>query len=409
MEKINLKALFDEGKITYTAFTPGEVGNESQGVKSLFDGKSTLNDDRVLLQGSQAPTNPSSRIQLQFDPKITGQEFLIETSYSASSHLSYSINGSTIQSGIISASSHLSSDITSSANKGSFSFKTSTGLDDVIVAFATQSSTQAYNDVNIFEIELFKKNDNFEFNDTVLETKAWNSSRYDGRQLSGSGVNIYEEGDITYANTPVIQNVSTNIYLGSRVIGMETGSIEDTSLVNFSGFSYVTVHDFITVNDDLSVTRHSVRGDTRGATKNKKGFYQSWYDDFPVGSTAELKMMDPKLQQSLRPSYTIFNNSGQLQKLLLVTQHPGINTNPLDEFTNLFSSGSNYTAAYTTSSNQFSFSTASNASSIRDLGASFFIYNQELLIDEFFSGSLIATPPPYVDGGIQPEALDEDK
>jgi hypothetical protein len=164
---------------------------------------------------------------------------------------------------------------------------------------------------------------------------------------------------------------------------MESGSIEDTSLLNFSGFSYITAHEFITVNDDLSITKTTVRGDIGTNTKQKKGFYRSWYHDFPIGSTIEVKLMDKQLQQSIKPNYEVFNNSGQLQKLLLVRQHSPI-------------SGSGYAATYRTSTNAFDYATGSGA----DLGASYTIFNKELLIDEFFTGSLIATPPPFVPGGV---------
>ena len=53
-----------------------------------------------------------------------------------------------------------------------------------------------------------------EFNDSVLTTKAWNSSRYDGRQLSAIEINKFTVGDSTYGKTPVIQNYTRNIYIG---------------------------------------------------------------------------------------------------------------------------------------------------------------------------------------------------
>lgn len=235
------------------------------------------------------------------------------------------------------------------------------------------------------ELEFFGRNfiPEFEFNDSVLDTKAWNSTRYDGRQLSATTINEFNEGDTSYGGTPVLQNYSRNIYLGSRIIGMESGSVEDTSLLNFSGFSYITAHEFITVNDDLSITKTTVRGDIGKNTKQKKGFYRSWYHDFPIGSTIEIKLMDKQLQQSIKPNYEVFNNSGQLQKLLLVRQHSS-------------DSGSGYAATYRTSTNTFDYATGSGA----DLGAAYSIFNKELLIDEFFTGSLIATPPPFVPGGV---------
>lgn len=240
------------------------------------------------------------------------------------------------------------------------------------------------NDVRLYGVDLYRnvhKSDLIEFDDAVLETKGWNSSRYSGRQLQGSKINEFNEGDNSYAGTPVVQNYSRNIYLGSRVIGMESGSIEDASLLNLPGFSYITVHEYITVNDDLSVTKNTIRGDIGERVVKKKGFYQSWYKDFPNQSKIEVKTLDRKLQQSLRPNYTIFNNSGQLQKLLLVHKAPD-------------PAGFHHVALYNRDSspstdpedNAFSFATGSYLT----LGSNFFFFNKSLLVDEFFTGSLIA-------------------
>ena len=271
-----------------------------------------------------------------------------------------------------------------------------------ISTVAEEDGSSTLDKPRLFEFQLFTYElADFEFNDTVLTTKAWNSSRYDGRQLSGSGINEFKTGDISYGNTPVIRNHSRNIYIGSRIIGMQSGSIEDASLLNIDGFSYITVHEFFTVNEDLSITKTTVRGDKPGTGfKNKKGFYQSWYDDFPVGSTCEVKILDRKLEQSLKPSYPIFNNAGQLQKLLLVHQAHGdtglgyaASYKPFPVWSDVnYDPGDNGIFLYATSSvaiGQLNHKT----------GGNFYIYNKEELIDEFFTGSLIGQEPPYYSGG----------
>lgn len=246
------------------------------------------------------------------------------------------------------------------------------------------------NDVRFYELSIkahipINESDLFEFNDSVLTTKAWNSSRYSGRQLQASAINEFTSGDVTYGKTPVLQNYTRNIYLGSRVIGMESGSNDDPTLTQFNGFSYVTVHEYITVNDDLSITRKSIRstGDEKRDFVSKKGFYPIFYHDFPIGSEIEINTLDEKLVESLKPSYKVFNNSGQLQRLLLVQSHPD--------------SGSKYNVHYS-QSNQLFYATGSNVNS---LGAKFTIFNQRLIMDEFFTGSLVATPPAWA-GGSNP-------
>jgi len=236
----------------------------------------------------------------------------------------------------------------------------------------------------------------YEFNDSVLDTHAWKSSRYGGRQLTGSKINEYTEGDSTFAHTPVISNYSRNIYIGSRVIGMREpglGDADDTTLTPFPGFSYITVDDYITVNDDDTITRRSIRSGigANGELNAKKGFYQAWYQDFPIGTKMEVRPLDTRLAQSLSPRYHIFNNSGQLQKILLVTQnhavYSGSDGGSLD-----YDSGSFYAASYSTASRIFDYCSGSGNPHGTDIGAEFSVFNNLLLVTSFFTGSLIAAP-----------------
>ena len=236
----------------------------------------------------------------------------------------------------------------------------------------------------------------FEFNDSVLDTHAWKSSRYSGKQLSSHKINEYTAGDTTFAHTPVISNFTRNIYIGSRVLGMREpglGNPTDGTLTPFPGFSYVTVDDYITVNDDDSITRRSIRsgrGET-GELHAKKGFYQAWYQDFPIGTQVEIRPLDTTLAQSLAPTYKIFNNSGQLQKILLVTQNHAVYTGS-DEGSIDYDSGSYYAASYNTASKIFDYCSGSGDPNGNDLGAEFSVFNNLLLVTKFFTGSLIAAP-----------------
>jgi hypothetical protein len=239
--------------------------------------------------------------------------------------------------------------------------------------------------INEFRIFTIDGVYSFEFNDSVLETKAWNSSRYDGKQLQASQINLATRNDVgNNSRTPIIQKYTRNIYLGSRVVGMNSSSIDDGTLTHFEGFSYVTMHEYLTINDDLSITRHSIRGNDETNVK-KKGFYRSFYHDFPINSEAEIKLFDETIDDNLKSSYNIFNNSGQLQKMLLVERYDTDNT------------GLGYGVRYS-GSNQLFYATSSTQN---DLGAEFTIYNQQLIIDKFFTGSLISTPPAWA-GGSNP-------
>jgi hypothetical protein len=266
------------------------------------------------------------------------------------------------------------------------------------IEFSQSPPSGSIYDIEIFNIELFIMEDTkpFEFNDSVLTTHGWNSSRYDGKQLSSAKINEYTAGDTTFAHTPVVSNFTRNIYIGSRVIGMREpglGSAEDPTLTPFPGFSYITVDDYITVNQDDSITRRSIRSGIgeAGELNAKKGFYQAWYQDFPIGTNVEVRPLDTRLAQSLAPRYNIFNNSGQLQKILLVTQNHAVYTGS-DAGSIEYDSGSYYAASYNSSSRIFDFCSGSGNPNGTDIGAEFSIFNNLLLVNDFFTGSLIAAP-----------------
>jgi hypothetical protein len=245
----------------------------------------------------------------------------------------------------------------------------------------------------------------FEFNDSVLTTKAWNSSRYNGKQLKAvKGVNRATIDDVgNYGRTPIVQNYSRNIYLGSRVIGLGelTGTdVDDTSLTNFPGFSYVTVNEFLTVHDDLSVTRHSVIGDIEGESTIKKGWYQSWYKDFPIGSDISIKLFDESTETSLRNNYKVFFNGGQLKKMLHIREIDGGDTD--SNFTALYTTASHNTynlplqshheIAGSTNGSEHRFFIQHSTVSTHTPGASFTIFNKEEIVDKFYRNSLLLNP-----------------
>ena len=59
-----------------------------------------------------------------------------------------------------------------------------------------------------------------EFNDSVLDTKAWRSTRYEGNQLeTQNGVNgIFSDGDKSFGKTPIVERYSRCIYIGKQIL-----------------------------------------------------------------------------------------------------------------------------------------------------------------------------------------------
>ena len=250
---------------------------------------------------------------------------------------------------------------------------------------------------------------NFDFNDSVLETKAWNSSRYDGRQLQSSGVNVATVDDIgNNDRNPIIQRYSRNIYIGNEVIGCTdvVEDMEEGDLVQFPDYSYIQANSYITVNEDGSITRNvlSAKGTEEERTRQKNGFYKAWYDDFPLGNKCSMILGDPTSKNNLKSDYNIYFNGGQLYRFLAIQRFKhsqAINANSPTILPYKPKSGQYYTAP---SASNFDFdnggafymrynsnitSSVGNALAKQAVG---YVYNKELH-QSFYSGSLTEYQP----------------
>ena len=108
------------------------------------------------------------------------------------------------------------------------------------------------------KVEDVLKSKSIEFDDALLETKSWNSSRYSGRQIQGAKINIFKEGDASYAGTPTLNSFSRTFYLANEIISLSGSghtpfSDEDDTLHKIPGFSYITVNRSLTINSDDSI------------------------------------------------------------------------------------------------------------------------------------------------------------
>lgn len=167
---------------------------------------------------------------------------------------------------------------------------------------------------------------NVEFNDSVFETKAWQSSRYDGKELSGAQINRHTIGDVSFGKTPVIRNVSRNIYVGNAIIplgGAEASG--DETLVQFPSSSYITIEKYFTVNDDDTISENNFDGSD---LDSKNGFYRSFYEDFPIGGDIQLKLLDESVDNFTLDNYKIAFNQGKLHRL--IRTRGGINIGSLN-------------------------------------------------------------------------------
>jgi len=208
-----------------------------------------------------------------------------------------------------------------------------------------------------------------EINDANFETQAWKSSRYSGNQLiSTKGINKSTVDDTGNNNrTPIVQKYTRNIYIGTSVIGMDSElSQEDSTLTTFPDFSYAQTNAYITVNSDNSTEKVEISANLTNPD-DKKGFYRAFTEDFPIGNRCKISLLDESLKNNLEDFYTIYFNGGKLQHLIRFDY-----------------GGDGYDAYYLSSSNDFQYANQSGF-----ISASSTIINKDVLINEFFTGSLI--------------------
>lgn len=177
-------------------------------------------------------------------------------------------------------------------------------------------STNTY--IFLSEIEIYQKLTipDYEFNDSVLSTKSWNSSRYDGKQLQSSQINQYNDNDITYSNTPVLSNYSRTFYIANDIISLNNTSSIDNPYI--PGHSYILIDKAITVNDDLSIKTVDIDNFPQNSNGNikREGFNREFQNNLSVGSEVSLRILDSNSPKKQSSSYPIYLNGGRLQQII---------------------------------------------------------------------------------------------
>ena len=158
-----------------------------------------------------------------------------------------------------------------------------------------------------------------EFDDSILETKFW-KTRAEGTQLQASFINKFTQGDVTFGKNPVIENKIAALYVGTTVIGGESGNTaEDPSRVALNGHSYITIDRILLIDietDEVQIVeRQSLVDINTGTIGDEKAFKRFVTRDFNEGSEVNIRLIDKTIQHSLKPSHFIKFNRGSLMKL----------------------------------------------------------------------------------------------
>jgi hypothetical protein len=190
------------------------------------------------------------------------------------------------------------------------------------------------NDVRLYGVDLYRnvhKSDLIEFDDAVLETKGWNSSRYSGRQLQGTKINTFREGDTSYAGTPTLSSFSRTFYLANEIISLSGSghtpfSDEDDTLHKIPGFSYITVNRSLTINSDDSIELTDINTFNEdnidpntgiNYSSQLRGFDREFRSNLPIGSQINLRTLDDEVKQRSLRSLNVFYNEGRLRQLFI--------------------------------------------------------------------------------------------
>jgi len=376
--KIDLKGAYNTGALVFS--TNASEAVTSDGPSALFNGEDT--SLKLVLNNPNAPF--TEVFTLTFNTPIPADKIRIKTTHRLVSDFDIQINGD-------SNTDINVTDSTPTVKKSTvndFNLKGISSIQYTLnAAFGSLPNTYEF-----YEIELFilDEADPYEFNDSVLSTKGWNSSRYDGRQLQGSAINKFTKGDTTYGKTPTLQNYTRNIYVGNSIINLSgsvgEGAIDDNTLMNIDGFSYITLNKYITVNKDNTVT-NNVLENKEDNSREKIGFYRSFYEDFPIEKNCQIILTNTKINNSLSDRYKIYFNGGQLKRIFeMGTISGGFSTA--------------YAATYNTSSQVF------KIGAIAGQVYADFIYHDEKYIREAGFGDSLINPHPSSNQFLTPPFID---
>ena len=130
-----------------------------------------------------------------------------------------------------------------------------------------------------------------EFDDALLDQATWKNSRYAGSRLVAKEINKFSPsssaagwpGDESYQNLPVINKLSTALYISNTVVGGE----ESDLFVTLKGHSYVSISQILLIN----LVDNTVQILDK-QTEPYEQFHRFIVDDFPTGNSAVAKVIE---------------------------------------------------------------------------------------------------------------------
>jgi len=144
-----------------------------------------------------------------------------------------------------------------------------------------------------------------EFDDALVDQKAWKNSRYEGSKLTAAQINKFTAGDESYQTLPVLTNQSTAIYIANTVIG----GTEDEQFATIKNHSYIGINKILIVNPQDNTIQILDK-----TTEPFNEFHRFITNDFPTGKKAFVKVIDESIQTNLKGHHRVKMNKGYLLK-----------------------------------------------------------------------------------------------
>jgi hypothetical protein len=163
---------------------------------------------------------------------------------------------------------------------------------------------------------------NLEINDSEFEREGWKNARYKGSKLIGSQINKFNEGDISFANQPVIEQYSKTVYVFNQAKhSFETlgnnfypptdefgQTLEDQIIVGSSQF---TIDRAVTFTVDNPSNFSQIDPGINEDESNYIYFDNLIKTDLATFNSCSVRFFDNSNNGFVKPSYVVGHNRGK--------------------------------------------------------------------------------------------------
>tara|TARA_Y100000385_G_scaffold138425_1_gene143799 strand:+ start:1030 stop:2457 length:1428 start_codon:yes stop_codon:yes gene_type:complete len=178
---------------------------------------------------------------------------------------------------------------------------------------------------------------NLEINDSEFEREGWKNARYKGSKLIGSQINKFNEGDISFANQPVIEQYSKTVYVFNQAKhSFETlnnnfypptdefgQTLEDQIIVGSSQF---TIDRAVTFTVDNPSNFSQIDPGINEDESNYIYFDNLIKTDLAIFNSCSVRFFDNTNNGFIKPNYNVEYNKGRFKPAAVYFTSASTNT-----------------------------------------------------------------------------------